>query len=100
MMNNPDDVIGGTYAQETSERLAREAKAEAAILDSFWHHDPSPEQVKRIESLRVAFHDAAKAILRLSPQPSADRTAATRQLHEAMMTAVKSIVLEPPRPFG
>lgn len=68
-----------------------------AILDSFNYHRPSPEQVLRISSLRGAFKDAARAVIAATPE-GPDQTAALRQLHEAMMTANKSIALEPGTP--
>lgn len=71
--------------------------AEQAILDTFDYHRPSPDQSVRIESNRFAFKHAAFVVLR-NCQPSADRTAALRQLHEAMMTANKAIACEPGTP--
>jgi hypothetical protein len=66
------------------------------ILDSFDYHRPSPEAGERIERNRLAFKLCAVAVMQNCPE-GADQTAALRQLHEAMMTANKSIVCEPDR---
>jgi hypothetical protein len=71
--------------------------SEQAILDSFLHHVPSPDQGERIGWLRTRFRSLAGVIMQ-HVRPSADRTAALRQLHEAMMTANKAIALEPAAP--
>jgi hypothetical protein len=63
------------------------------VLDSFWSQALDAKQVTRVERVRVACRDAAAVMLENCP-PSADRTAAFRKLHEAMMTANKSIALE------
>lgn len=66
---------------------------EELILKSFEHHSPTEDQVKRILHVRESFICTAKVLLLACPE-SADRTAALRQLHEAMMTANKSIACE------
>lgn len=68
-----------------------------AILDSFDYHRPSAEQGFRIERVRLAFKVCAIAVIENTPD-GADQTAALRQLHEAMMTANKSIACEPGTP--
>lgn len=65
---------------------------DAKLLGTFDHHTPTAEQAACILKVRDAFKAAALVVLRSTP-PSADRTAALRQLHEAMMTANKAIVL-------
>lgn len=62
------------------------------VLSTFDHHVPSPEQVKAIERNRAACKAAAAVLLDVCPS-SADRTAALRQMHEAMMTGNKAIIL-------
>lgn len=64
------------------------------IVDSFKYHVPSEEQIGRISNVRNAAIATAEVILQNTPA-GADQTAALRQLHEAMMTANKSIVTEP-----
>lgn len=68
--------------------------AEVAILDSFRHHVPSPERGQRMTDVRARFESLAGYLIDVV-RPGADRTAALRKLHEAMMTANKAIVLEP-----
>lgn len=63
------------------------------ILDTFDHHTPSADQIARILAVREACKQCAIYIYDNAPA-SADRTAALRKLHEAMMTANKAIVLE------
>ncbi len=69
-------------------------EAELKILDSFDHHAPTPDVVAKIQNVRSACKNAA-ALIMLNVKPSADRTVALRHLHEAMMNANKSLVLEP-----
>jgi hypothetical protein len=64
-----------------------------AIVDSFRYHQPNHDQVQRISAVRVGCTDLACVILR-NTKAGADQTAALRKLHEAMMTANKSIVCE------
>ena len=66
---------------------------DAQILDSFDHHNPTTDQVERIQLVRNACKHAASVLLLAAPS-SVDRTVALRKLHEAMMTANKAIVLE------
>lgn len=63
------------------------------LLGMFDHHNPSALQIERILRVREACKECA-GILFCNAPPSADRTAALRKLHEAMMTANKAIVLE------
>lgn len=67
----------------------------AGILRSFDYHKPTESQVARIASVRRIMRMAAIVIIDLTPD-GPDQTAALRQLHEAMMTANKSIVCETP----
>lgn len=62
-------------------------------IDSFDYHIPNAVQIERIARNRKAYKDLVRVLFETCP-PSADRTAAIRQLHESMMTANKSIVLE------
>jgi hypothetical protein len=80
-----------TVPPTPSEKLT---PAETAILDSFDHHVPSPDQAARINTMRWHCRALAGAVINMVP-PSADRTAGLRQLHEAMMTINKAIVCEP-----
>jgi hypothetical protein len=66
---------------------------EEQILASFDHHRPTEDQTARIETIRGVFKNTAWECFRSCPD-SADRTAALRLLHEAMMTANKSIACE------
>lgn len=66
---------------------------EQRILDSFSYHKPSDGQVDRISNIRTVCKNAALGII-ANVKPSADRTAALRKVHEAMMTANKAIVCE------
>jgi hypothetical protein len=51
-------------------------------------------------ALRRVYRDTALCVIR-AMEPSADRTAALRQLHESMMTANKAIACEAPaEPLG
>lgn len=60
---------------------------------SMTNQTPTPEQVGRIEELRsAAKFFGAEIILRCPSSP--DRTHALRQLEDALMWAVKAIVLE------
>lgn len=65
-----------------------------AILDSFDHHRPSPDQGDRIGRVRAAFKRCALTLIACTPEGD-DQTAALRQLHEGMMTANKAIACEP-----
>lgn len=63
------------------------------ISDLFEYHAPTPEQVASMKRIR----EAAKAlafVIEAECPPSADRTAAMRQLQDANMTANRSIVLK------
>lgn len=63
------------------------------IIESFRYHQPNEGQIDRIAQVRQACIACAKTILQCTPS-SADQTVALRKLHEAMMTANKSIVCE------
>lgn len=69
------------------------SQAEQDIMDSFDHHAPTLGQVERILSVRHVCKNAAIGII-ANARASADRTAALRKLHEAMMTANKAIAIE------
>lgn len=68
---------------------------EQRTIDSFAYHKPNDAQVARIANVRYVCTNAAIGIIANVPN-SADRTAALRRLHEAMMTANKAIVCETP----
>jgi transposase-like protein len=72
---------------------SNQTSQEAEVLATFDHHAPNLAQIERIQSVRDACKSTAKAFFR-NCMSSADRTAALRLLHEAMMTANKSIVNE------
>lgn len=63
------------------------------VLATFDYHKPTDEQVERIAIVRKSCKSVAAVIWGNCPN-GPDRTAAIRKLHEAMMTANKSIVLE------
>lgn len=62
-------------------------------LKTFEYHKPSDEQTKRIQDIRLGAKLFVMSIFQNCPN-GADRTCAVRKVHEAMMTANKSIVLE------
>lgn len=62
-------------------------------LTTFDYHKPSDEQVHRISQVRLAAKLMVRCLWEHCPN-GPDRTAAIRKIHEAMMTANKSIVLE------
>lgn len=62
-------------------------------LASFDYHKPTDDQVNRISIIRGASKVMVQAIWAQCPD-GPDRTVAIRKVHEAMMTANKSIVLE------
>lgn len=62
-------------------------------LATFDHHAPNADQINRIQVIRSAAKAFVTRIWDNCPD-SADRTVAIRKVHEAMMTANKSIVLE------
>ena len=64
------------------------------IVDSFRYHQPAPEQIERISTIRQAHIALAKTILR-TVRVGADQTHALRTVHESMMTCNKAIVNEP-----
>jgi len=64
----------------------------AELSDLFEYHAPTPEQVSAMKVVREAAKNFAFAIDAACP-PSADRTAAMRQVQDANMTANRSIVL-------
>ena len=63
------------------------------LLNTFDHHTPNQLQIEKILLIREEFKDLVETIYEVCPA-SADRTVCFRKLHEAMMTANKSIVLE------
>jgi len=64
------------------------------VGDVFSYHAPKPGQPERYESIRAAAKVLATTILTCCPD-SADRSAALRQVREAVMTANAAIALEP-----
>jgi len=64
-----------------------------AVLRSFDHHQPTPEQIEKIETLRAAAKTYAGHIMIQCPD-SVDRSAALRRLRECNMTAIASIILQ------
>lgn len=62
-------------------------------LKTFDYHKPSDEQVAFISDVRRGAKAFAKVVWDACPN-GPDRTVAIRYIHEAMMTANKSIVLE------
>jgi hypothetical protein len=62
-------------------------------LASFDHHKPNDDQVNRIQIIRGAAKVFVAAVWAQCPN-GPDRIVAVRYIHEAMMTANKSIVLE------
>ncbi len=69
------------------------SRDEQDIINSFDPHIPNEEQVQRILNVRFICRSAAVGVI-ANVRPSADRTAALRKLHEAMMTANKAIANE------
>jgi hypothetical protein len=65
----------------------------ARIIDSFHYHQPTQGQIDRIAAVRRGAIAFAELIMRMT-ENSADQTHALRTVHEAMMTANKSIVCE------
>jgi hypothetical protein len=63
---------------------------EAMIRDLMSYHAPTPEMLPKFEAVRSAAIDLVKAIDENCPA-SADRTAAVRQVQDALMTANRSI---------
>ena len=63
------------------------------IDELFTYHRPSDDQVPKYGKLRNAGHELALIIDECCP-PSADRTAAMRQLQDCIMTANRSIALD------
>ncbi len=59
----------------------------------FTYHAPTPEMIEKLKTVREAAKALAVAIDESCP-PSADRTAAMRDLQTAVNTANRSIVLE------
>ena len=64
-----------------------------SIEELFRYHDPKPGQTERYQNIRAAAKVLAVTILENCPD-CADRSAALRQVREAMMTANASIALE------
>jgi hypothetical protein len=66
----------------------------ADIDHLFEYHRPSAEQQARYQAIRTAARLFALVLVEQT-RPSADQTAAMRKLSECVMTANKSIALEP-----
>ena len=62
------------------------------VREVFTYHQPSPDQVERMEVIRDAAIGLAQAILTHCPD-SADKSAALRKVREARMDANACIVL-------
>lgn len=56
----------------------------------FTYHAPTPDQVDKYSSIRIAAKSFAKIVMDNCP-PGADRTTAIRKIREAVMTANASI---------
>ena len=78
--------------QETTERNpAMEVPGPADVIeDIFTYHPPTGDQPERYKRIREAAMALARVIDKDCP-PGADRTAAIRQVSEAVMTANASI---------
>lgn len=63
------------------------------IEDLFTYHAVKPGQQERYQAIRSSAKELAKVIVANTPA-SADQSAATRHLREAIMTANASIALE------
>jgi hypothetical protein len=72
------------------------SREEQRVLESFDYHKPSDEQIERIANIRRTMKHAAEIVI-LNVASCADRSAALRLLHEAMMTSNKAIVCEESR---
>lgn len=66
-------------------------------IHTFEYHQPSDGQIDRISAVRKSCIKTVRVLFKNCPE-SADRSAAVRLLHEAMMTANKSIVCDEPEP--
>jgi hypothetical protein len=62
----------------------------AQLENWFVYHAPSPDQLKKYTAIRQAALDFARIVVENTP-PSADQTAAVRQIRQAVMTANQSI---------
>lgn len=65
-----------------------------ALLRSLLYQKPSPEQAERIDKLRTAQMEYAKAFIELT-NPGREQSLAITHLEDHAMWAVKSIALEP-----
>ena len=63
------------------------------IEDMFTYHAPKPGQPERYQAIREAAKNLATVIVANTP-PSADQSAAIRELRICVMTANASIALE------
>lgn len=59
----------------------------------FTYHPPDAEDIYKYQQIREAAKNLAEVIVRHTP-PSADQTAAIRQLRECVMTANASVALK------
>lgn len=62
-------------------------------LSTFEYHKPSDDQTRRIQDVRLGAKLFVMSLWQNCPK-GPDLTVAIRRVHEAMMTANKSIVLE------
>jgi len=65
---------------------------EQVLDDLFTYHAPTPEQLPKYDAIRKGARYFASIVLANCPS-SADRSAALRQIRQAMMTANASIAL-------
>lgn len=72
--------------------LSDDEKALHAVRQSLTNHSPSPGQVTRIENVRQWAYELAQGIIESQP-PSRERSLALTHLEDAVMWAVKGIVL-------
>lgn len=70
-----------------------EAQVLALVEDLFSYHPPSEDQIPKYNVIREAAKQFA-LVLHANCPPSADRTAAMRQLQDCVMTANRSIALK------
>lgn len=65
------------------------------LVQAFQYHQPSEDQIRRIQQIRERAISLAAAIQTLAPG-CPEQTLAIRKVEEASMWANKAIVLEPP----
>lgn len=77
-----------------SEEITKPAanRDELEVMHIFTYHAPTPDEVKRMEQIRLAARRLATVLVQNVPS-CADRSAALRKLRECSMTANAAIVL-------